>query len=259
MAEDRLTGLDASFLHLEDDAAHMHVAAVMTFDGPAPPHERDRRGDQQPSPPRPALPPEARLRPVRTGPAALGRRPPLQPPLPRSPHGPTGAGHRGAAQAPRRTRLLPAPRSRQAAVGDVGRRGPRRRRPLRRAVEDPPRARGRRVRHRHHEHPVRHEARARLTAAGRDQAAGCRGPTPSRRAAPRRGAVRARHRARRDRPRRPRAGPRPAPDRELGGRQPRGRRRRWSAPGSARRRRPRTTSRSARTGASPGCGCSSPT
>src|SRR3954467_7841861 len=37
MANDRLTGLDASFLHLEDDAAHMHVAAVMTFDG-APPH-----------------------------------------------------------------------------------------------------------------------------------------------------------------------------------------------------------------------------
>ncbi|MEA2411455.1 MAG: diacylglycerol O-acyltransferase / wax synthase [Thermoleophilaceae bacterium] len=37
MANDRLTGLDASFLHLEDDAAHMHVAAVMTFDG-GPPH-----------------------------------------------------------------------------------------------------------------------------------------------------------------------------------------------------------------------------
>src|SRR3954449_11425703 len=37
MANDRLTGLDASFLHLEDDAAHMHVAAVMTFDG-EPPH-----------------------------------------------------------------------------------------------------------------------------------------------------------------------------------------------------------------------------
>jgi diacylglycerol O-acyltransferase / wax synthase len=37
MANDRLTGLDASFLHLEDDAAHMHVAAVMVFDG-EPPH-----------------------------------------------------------------------------------------------------------------------------------------------------------------------------------------------------------------------------
>jgi WS/DGAT/MGAT family acyltransferase len=37
MANDRLTGLDASFLHLEDEAAHMHVAAVMTFEG-SPPH-----------------------------------------------------------------------------------------------------------------------------------------------------------------------------------------------------------------------------
>jgi diacylglycerol O-acyltransferase len=39
MANDRLTGLDASFLHLEDDSSHMHVAAVMTFDGPPPEHE----------------------------------------------------------------------------------------------------------------------------------------------------------------------------------------------------------------------------
>src|SRR3954451_4814356 len=39
MANDRLTGLDASFLHLEDDAAHMHVAAVMTFEGEPPPHD----------------------------------------------------------------------------------------------------------------------------------------------------------------------------------------------------------------------------
>src|SRR3954466_38238 len=38
MANDRLTGLDASFLHLEDEAAHMHVAAVMTFEGSPPPH-----------------------------------------------------------------------------------------------------------------------------------------------------------------------------------------------------------------------------
>jgi WS/DGAT/MGAT family acyltransferase len=36
MADDRLTGLDASFLHLEDASAHMHVAAVLLFDGEAP-------------------------------------------------------------------------------------------------------------------------------------------------------------------------------------------------------------------------------
>jgi diacylglycerol O-acyltransferase / wax synthase len=33
---DRLTGLDSSFLHLERDATHMHVAGCMVFDGPAP-------------------------------------------------------------------------------------------------------------------------------------------------------------------------------------------------------------------------------
>jgi diacylglycerol O-acyltransferase / wax synthase len=36
MAADRLTGLDASFLHLEDSSAHMHVASVMLFEGPPP-------------------------------------------------------------------------------------------------------------------------------------------------------------------------------------------------------------------------------
>jgi diacylglycerol O-acyltransferase / wax synthase len=39
MAGDRLTGLDASFLHLEDASSHMHVAGVMLFEGPPPPHE----------------------------------------------------------------------------------------------------------------------------------------------------------------------------------------------------------------------------
>jgi WS/DGAT/MGAT family acyltransferase len=36
---DRLTALDTSFLHLEDDAAHMHVASVLLFDGDPPPHD----------------------------------------------------------------------------------------------------------------------------------------------------------------------------------------------------------------------------
>ncbi|MEA2362904.1 MAG: diacylglycerol O-acyltransferase / wax synthase [Thermoleophilaceae bacterium] len=39
MAGDRLTGLDASFLHLEDASAHMHVASVMLFEGPPPPYD----------------------------------------------------------------------------------------------------------------------------------------------------------------------------------------------------------------------------
>ena len=36
---DRLSGLDASFLHLEGDAAHMHVAGCAVFEGKPPSHE----------------------------------------------------------------------------------------------------------------------------------------------------------------------------------------------------------------------------
>jgi diacylglycerol O-acyltransferase / wax synthase len=39
MTADRLTGLDASFLHLEDAASHMHVAGVMLFEGSPPPYD----------------------------------------------------------------------------------------------------------------------------------------------------------------------------------------------------------------------------
>jgi diacylglycerol O-acyltransferase / wax synthase len=39
VAGDRLTGLDASFLHLEDAAAHMHVASVTLFEGSPPPYD----------------------------------------------------------------------------------------------------------------------------------------------------------------------------------------------------------------------------
>ena len=36
---DRLSGLDASFLALEEGGAHMHVGSCMVFEGPAPPYE----------------------------------------------------------------------------------------------------------------------------------------------------------------------------------------------------------------------------
>src|SRR5438270_7563726 len=36
---DRLSGLDSSFLHLERDSTHMHVAACAIFEGAAPSHE----------------------------------------------------------------------------------------------------------------------------------------------------------------------------------------------------------------------------
>jgi diacylglycerol O-acyltransferase len=36
---DRLSGLDAAFLHLESGGAHMHVGAIFVFDGAAPPYD----------------------------------------------------------------------------------------------------------------------------------------------------------------------------------------------------------------------------
>src|SRR3954467_15136225 len=40
MANDRLTALDSSFLHMEDNLpSHMHVASVTIFDGPAPDYQ----------------------------------------------------------------------------------------------------------------------------------------------------------------------------------------------------------------------------
>ncbi len=40
MATDRMSPLDASFLHIEDDVTHMHIGAVSIFEGPPPPYER---------------------------------------------------------------------------------------------------------------------------------------------------------------------------------------------------------------------------
>ncbi|HEX4279584.1 MAG TPA: wax ester/triacylglycerol synthase domain-containing protein, partial [Solirubrobacteraceae bacterium] len=37
--KDRLTGLDSSFLHLERDSAHMHVAGCSVFGGSAPTYD----------------------------------------------------------------------------------------------------------------------------------------------------------------------------------------------------------------------------
>src|SRR5690349_5106103 len=39
---DRLSGLDASYLHMERAGAHMHVASTIDFEGPAPSHDEFR-------------------------------------------------------------------------------------------------------------------------------------------------------------------------------------------------------------------------
>src|SRR5215211_3274252 len=39
MSDDRLSGLDTTFLHLERDGAHMHVASTTIFEGPTPEYQ----------------------------------------------------------------------------------------------------------------------------------------------------------------------------------------------------------------------------
>jgi len=36
---DRMSPLDASFLHIENDVNHMHIGSVAIFEGPPPPYE----------------------------------------------------------------------------------------------------------------------------------------------------------------------------------------------------------------------------
>ena len=147
---DRLTAIDASFLHQEGPTSHMHVGARHDLRGPAAAVRRVPRHAARAPAPRAALPPEAR------GAAA------------RAPAGRCGSTTRASTSsttcATPRCRspgseeqllllagadLLPAARPLQAAVGAVDRRGPRGRR-LRADLQDPPRAdrrhRGRRPR-----------------------------------------------------------------------------------------------------------------
>jgi diacylglycerol O-acyltransferase / wax synthase len=42
VGEDRLSGLDTSFLHMEREGAHMHVASTTIFEGPPPGHDEFR-------------------------------------------------------------------------------------------------------------------------------------------------------------------------------------------------------------------------
>ena len=117
---DRLTAVDASFVAQEGPTAHMHVGAVMIFDGPAPAYEDARRPRARPAAPRPALPPEARLPAGGDRPPAVGRRPELQPRVPRARHRAARAGLRGAAARARRARST---RRRSTAPSRCGRCG----------------------------------------------------------------------------------------------------------------------------------------
>ena len=39
----RMSPQDASFLHIEDAATHMHIGSICVFEGPPPGHDRGRR------------------------------------------------------------------------------------------------------------------------------------------------------------------------------------------------------------------------
>ena len=162
---DRLTGLDASFLALEDGGAHMHVGSVLRVRGRAARRtttsSRRSSGGCSSFPryrQKLAFPPLVQSRPVwvddpHFNPGYHVRHTALP-----------AAGGRGRAAAARRPDLRPAARPREAAVGDLARR-PGRRRPLRDDHQDAPLPGRRRLRRRHRHGAVR--PRRRPAAAAR--------------------------------------------------------------------------------------------
>ena len=142
MGPDRLSPLDASFLHIEDGVSHMHIASIAIFEGPPPPFGDivdmvDAKLD---------LVPRYRQK-VKSVPFELGR--PVwvddlhfnieyhlrHTALP-------GTGGRERAAQAGGAGHVPAARPLQAAMGDLGGRGPRGQ-PVGHVVQDAPRARRR--------------------------------------------------------------------------------------------------------------------
>ena len=179
MGPDRLSPLDASFLHIEDGVSHMHIASVAIFEGPPPPFADVVDDGRRQARPGAAVPPEGAVRAPSSSGGRCGwttctstssttcgtRRCP-------SPGGESelrklvGRGHGAAA------------RPLQAALGDLGRRGPRGR-ALGHVGQDAPRARRRRVGHRpaggdHGPQPRRGTARAPVAVDAARRAVGRR-------------------------------------------------------------------------------------
>ena len=107
--------------------------------------------------PRAPLPAEARLPAGADGASLLGRRPDLQPRVPRAPLGAAVAGLRGPAPQDGRAGVLPAAGPLEAALGAVAGPGPDAE-ALRARHQDPPRPGRRGVGRRHRDRPVRREA-----------------------------------------------------------------------------------------------------
>ena len=117
---DRLTAVDASFLAQESQNAHMHIGAVMVFEGPPPAfddfadHVRGRLH----------LVPRYRQKlacpAARDRAAAVGRRPDLQPRVPPAPHRAARARQRGPAARAGGAHPLAAARPRRSRCGSCG-------------------------------------------------------------------------------------------------------------------------------------------
>ena len=156
----------------------MHVGAVADLRGPA---AGRTRTSSTTSAARLHLVPRYRQKlafpPLETGRPLWVDDPTLQPRVPRAPHRAAAAGHRASscASSPARD-LLPAARPLEAALGDLARPGPRGR-PLRADLEDPPRARRRRLGRRHRDRPVRPVAGARAEPSP-TTSRGCPRPSP---------------------------------------------------------------------------------
>ena len=150
---DRLTGLDASFLALEKDGAHMHVGSSWSSRDRRPTTTRSPRGSRRGCTSSPATGSGWRSRRwVRRGPCGSTTRTSTSAttcatPRCRRPRARTSCtGSPGA--------FLAAARPREAAVGDLARRRARGR-PLRADLQDPPRARRRDLGRGHHDRALR--------------------------------------------------------------------------------------------------------
>ena len=168
---DRLTAVDASFLTNETSSSHMHVGAILIFEGPPPlyvdlvEHVRGRLSQVPRFRQRLVVPPLEAGRPLWADDVNFNLTYHIR-------HtGAARAGRRGAAEAARRARLLPAARPLQAALGAVAGAGAGAR-PLRDPDQDPPRDGRRHLRRRHRHRALR--PRAGAGAAARVETTGRR-------------------------------------------------------------------------------------
>ena len=158
--KDRLSAVDASFLHEERQASHMHVGAIVLLDGPPP----DRGGVPQHIESRLHLVPRYRQK-LAFPRFEMGR--PFWVDDPRfnidyhvRHSGLPPPGNIEQLRQLARADLLPAPRPLEAALGDVARAGARGVVGFALDLEDPPRAGGRGLRRRHRHRAVRPDAGA---------------------------------------------------------------------------------------------------